>query len=194
MQEFITPPNHKGFSAKKLFDENGKIKWGAIAYIEKGGGGPEGNHTHNDNHIFIVVDGEAKVILDDKEVIVKKNESFFVDGTVPHSIWNNADQTTVVIKISTERETKHIIVSSSRKTVIGFPVIFCHLCIQFLPLSSYTITETHIQTRKLRAVSVFVSYPPFFNSIFRQTNTPFSQNRQYPTPFYLSALYYHGNP
>ena len=58
----------------------------------------------------------------------------------------------------------------------------------------HIITETHIQTRKLRAVSVFVSYPPFFNSIFRQTNTPFSQNRQYPTPFYLSVLYYHGNP
>ena len=57
-----------------------------------------------------------------------------------------------------------------------------------------TIAETHIQTRKLRAISVFVSYPPFFNSIFRQANTPFSQNRQYPTPFYLSALYYHGNP
>ena len=37
-------------------------------------------------------------------------------------------------------------------------------------------------------------YPPFFNSIFRQTNTSFTQNRQYPTPFYLSALYYHGNP
>ena len=58
----------------------------------------------------------------------------------------------------------------------------------------YTITETHIQTRKLRAVSVLVSYPPFFNSIFRQANTSFSQNRQYPTPFYLSVLYYHGNP
>ena len=55
------------------------------------------------------------------------------------------------------------------------------------------ITETHIQTRKLRAISVFVSYPPFFNSIFHQTNTPFRQNRQYPTPFYLSALYYHEN-
>jgi len=25
MQEFITPPNHKGFSAKRLFEENGKI-------------------------------------------------------------------------------------------------------------------------------------------------------------------------
>ena len=65
---------------------------------------PNHNHTHSDNHIFIVVDGEAKIILNDKEVIVKKNESFFVDGMVPHSIWNNADQATVVIKISTERE------------------------------------------------------------------------------------------
>ena len=58
----------------------------------------------------------------------------------------------------------------------------------------HTITETHIQTRKLRAVSVFVSYLPFIDSIFHQANTPFSQNRQYPTPFYLSVLYYHGNP
>ena len=58
----------------------------------------------------------------------------------------------------------------------------------------HIITETHIQTRKLHTVSVFVSYPPFFNSIFRQANPSFSQNRQYPTPFYLSVLYYHGNP
>ena len=58
----------------------------------------------------------------------------------------------------------------------------------------HTITETHIQTRKLRAVSVFVLYLPFIDSIFRQANTPFSQNRQYLTPFYLSVLYYHGNP
>ena len=58
----------------------------------------------------------------------------------------------------------------------------------------YTITQNPKLSRKLHAVSVFVSYPPFFNSIFRQTNTSFTQNRQYPTPFYLSALYYHGNP
>ena len=51
-----------------------------------------------------------------------------------------------------------------------------------------------MQTRKLHAVSVFISYLPFFNSIFRQANTPFSQNQQYPTPFYPSVLYYHGNP
>ena len=81
-----------------------------------------------------------------------------------------------------------------KRTAEATLFFYCHFLILFLPFFSYTITETHIQTRKLRAVSVFVSYPPFFNSIFRQTNTPFSQNRQYPTPFYLSVLYYHGNP
>ena len=67
------------------------------------------------------------------------------------------------------------------------------------PLNFYRFA--HMQTRKLcilsrklHAVSVFVSYTPFSDNIFRQTNTPFSQNRQYPTPFYLSVLYYHGNP
>ena len=58
----------------------------------------------------------------------------------------------------------------------------------------YTITQNAIQTRKLHAVSVFVLYLLFIDSIFRQANTPFSQSRQYPTPFYLSVLYYHGNP
>lgn len=103
MHEFITPPNHIGFLAKKLFDEMGKIKWGAIGYLSKDGGGPAGNHTHSDNHLFIVVCGEAKVIVDDKIAIVKKNEAYFVDGMLPHSIWNNVDDTTVVIKISLER-------------------------------------------------------------------------------------------
>ena len=41
---------------------------------------------------------------------------------------------------------------------------------------------------------MLVSYPPFFNSIFSQTATLFHKKRQYPTPFYLSVLYYHGNP
>ena len=80
--------------------------------------------------------------------------------------------------------------SGKQKRAIAQPSFSCYYFTIFL----YTITETHIQTRKLRTVSVFVSYPPFFNSIFRQTNTSFTQNRQYPTPFYLSVLYYHGNP
>ena len=51
-----------------------------------------------------------------------------------------------------------------------------------------------IQTRKLHAVSVFVLYLPFIDSIFRHANTLFRKNQHYPTPFYLSTLYYHGNP
>jgi len=101
---FITPDGHTGFLAKKLFDEMGKIQWGAIAYIEKNGGGPQNNHTHYDNHIFIVVDGEVRVVMGDKETIVGKNQAVFVNGMIPHSIWNNSDRIAVVIKISTERD------------------------------------------------------------------------------------------
>lgn len=101
---FITPEGHKGFSAKKLFDGMGRIKWGAIAYIEKNGGGPENNHTHSDNHIFIIVDGEVRIISGERVIIAGKDQTVFVDGMTPHSIWNNGDKTAVVIKISTERE------------------------------------------------------------------------------------------
>lgn len=76
---------------------------GAIAYIEKNGGGPENNHTHSDNHLFIVVDGEVRIISGDKEILAGKNQAVFVDGMIPHSIWNNGDQTATVIKISTKR-------------------------------------------------------------------------------------------
>lgn len=97
---FITPEGHKGFLAKKLFQEMGEIQWGAIAYIEKQGGGPEGNHTHSENHIFIVVEGEVEIILKDQSHIVKKDETFFVNGKIPHSIWNHGCVVAKVIKIS----------------------------------------------------------------------------------------------
>jgi len=100
---FMTPEGHTGFLAKKLFHEMGRIQWGAIAYIEKDGGGPAGNHTHCDNHIFIVVDGEVEILLDHESHIVKKDEMFFVDGMIPHSIWNHGAGTAKVVKISVER-------------------------------------------------------------------------------------------
>ena len=100
---FMTPEGHVGFHAKKLFPEMGKIQWGAVAYIEKDGGGPAGNHTHSDNHIFIVVDGEVEVVLGQETHAVKKDEMFFVDGMIPHSIWNRGEDTAKVIKISVER-------------------------------------------------------------------------------------------
>lgn len=100
---FITPEGHAGFHAKKLFDGTGEIQWGAVAYIEPGGG-PKGNHTHSDNHIFVVVDGEVEIVLGDASHIVGKDEMFFVDGMIPHSIWNHGGETAKVMKISVKRK------------------------------------------------------------------------------------------
>ena len=45
-------------------------------------------------------------MLDGKENIVRENESLFIDGRIPHSIWNDSDETATVIKISTLPEEK----------------------------------------------------------------------------------------
>lgn len=97
---FITLPNHVNFLAKKLFGESGEIQDGAIAYLEPGGGGPVEPHTHPHNHLFVVISGEAKIILGNQEVIVHENESFLVKGELSHSVWNHADQTTIMLGIT----------------------------------------------------------------------------------------------
>ncbi|MBP5221208.1 MAG: GNAT family N-acetyltransferase, partial [Bacteroidaceae bacterium] len=100
MNDFITPPNHINFRAKRLFGEMGRIADGAIAYIDLDGGGPAEPHTHSHNHLFIVTEGEAKILLGDKEIIVKKDEAFLVEGKIPHSVWNNSDGMTKMIGIT----------------------------------------------------------------------------------------------
>lgn len=97
---FMTPPKHENFEAKKLFGSAGEIIDGAIAYMHLNGGGPVEPHTHEHNHLFIVVKGEARIKLDDKEVIVKENESYLVQGMIPHSVWNNTDADTIMVGIS----------------------------------------------------------------------------------------------
>ena len=99
-KDFITPPNHVNFLAKKLFGVIGEIIDGSIAYLQPNGGGPAELHTHEHNHLFIVTKGEAKILLGDKEIIVKKDESFLVKGSIPHSVWNNIDTETVMIGVS----------------------------------------------------------------------------------------------
>lgn len=60
---FMTPPNHVNYQAKKLFGAVGEIIDGSIANITLQGGGPTEQHTHEHNHLFIVTEGEAKVLL-----------------------------------------------------------------------------------------------------------------------------------
>lgn len=101
MNEFITPKNHINFSAKKLFDAiDQKIIDGSIAYLQKDGGGPTQAHTHEHSHLFFVEKGEAKLLLGDQTIILPANESYLVDGKIPHSIRNNTDAETIMIGIS----------------------------------------------------------------------------------------------
>ena len=102
MSDFITPPNHSSFLAKKLFAGMGEIIDGSIAYLDKDGGGPAEPHTHEHNHLFIVVKGEAKIIIGNETAIVRENDSYLVKGSIPHSVWNNLSETTVMIGISVE--------------------------------------------------------------------------------------------
>ncbi|MCY7150900.1 hypothetical protein MK541_01765 [Streptococcus gallolyticus subsp. gallolyticus] len=44
--------------------------------------------------------GEAKVLLDKEEVIILENEAFLVEGKIPHSVWSNQDEETVMVGIS----------------------------------------------------------------------------------------------
>lgn len=98
--DFITPANHVYFQAKKLFGNIGEIIDGSIAYLHKNGGGPIEKHTHLHAHLFIVIEGEAKILLEDKEVIIKNNESYLVEGGILHSIWNNVPETTIMVGLS----------------------------------------------------------------------------------------------
>lgn len=82
----MTPPDHVNFQAKPLFGAEGSIKDGAIACLAPQGGGPTTPHTHVHNHLFVVVKGEAKIMLDDDVVLVGENEAFRVKGTIPHAI------------------------------------------------------------------------------------------------------------
>ena len=98
---FMTPPGHVNFEAKKLFGDVGRIIDGSVAYIHLKGGGPTQRHTHEHNHLFIVVKGEAKVLFD-QEVIIRQDEAYPVQGMIPHSVWSNRDEETVMIGISVQ--------------------------------------------------------------------------------------------
>ncbi len=80
--DFMTPPKHVNFRAKKLFGEMGRIVDGSVAYIELNGGGPTELHTHVHNHLFIVTEGDARIQLGEETVIIHKDEALLVEGRI----------------------------------------------------------------------------------------------------------------
>ena len=101
-ERIYNPSKSWEFQSKKI-DSIGEIIDGSIAYIDLNGGGPKEKHTHKHNHLFIVTKGETKIVLDNEEVIVEKDEAFLVDGEIPHSFWNNIDSETIMIGISVKK-------------------------------------------------------------------------------------------
>lgn len=97
---FVTPLNHVNFYAKRIFGGQGKVTDCSVAYLDKDGGGPIERHSHAHNHLFFVVKGEAKVVFDDGEVVIRENDSYLVEGSRRHSVWNNLNTQTVMIGLT----------------------------------------------------------------------------------------------
>lgn len=104
--EFITPPNHFGFHAKKIYGTpiEGTLMDCAIAYIDPAGGGPVPMHHHAHNHFFIVTEGEATIYENDHKTIVKKEEAIYVKGENLHTIRNESNQLLKMIGITIQPE------------------------------------------------------------------------------------------
>jgi mannose-6-phosphate isomerase-like protein (cupin superfamily) len=79
---------------------NAVIVDSALAYVEPGGGGPEPAHTHEKDHIFIVVSGCATIKLEQQTLVLHTDETAYVKGSIEHSIWNQSEQMLKVIKIN----------------------------------------------------------------------------------------------
>ena len=47
-----------------------------------------------------MIKGETKVLLDKDEVIIPQDEAYLVKGTIPHSVWSNQEEETIMIGIS----------------------------------------------------------------------------------------------
>ena len=48
--------------------------------------------------------GEVRIALDKEEIIVKNDESYLVDGSIPHAVWNNKEAQTKELGINVIRQ------------------------------------------------------------------------------------------
>lgn len=75
-----------GCTEKELARGTGRIiRFGPM------GGGPFVQHTHSYNHLVTVVSGEIAVRFEDEEKILSEDESFVIEGSRAHSLWNTGE-------------------------------------------------------------------------------------------------------
>lgn len=104
---FNLPSDHVDYFKKDLFGDCGEVLNGAVSYIYPNGGGPFEQHTHDNDHLVVIVRGQAKVLLADTFYIIHENESYIVKGDIPHSIWNNSSDTTILVGITLKANHNH---------------------------------------------------------------------------------------
>ncbi len=97
----FTPPGHTRFSAMVVASRLDKqIADCAVAYIEPSGGGPEPAHTHVNDHLFVMLEGEATIVSGEREIGLKTYESVFIPGNEPHSVWNESGFPAKIMKVN----------------------------------------------------------------------------------------------
>jgi len=107
LDDCIIPPHHIGFKAKPiLLKEEGKGIDCFLAYIEPEGGGPQTDHTHAHDHLFIVIEGVATIYIEGEINEIGEGQSLIVDGSAKHSVWNKSKSQLKMIGINLYNDRK----------------------------------------------------------------------------------------
>ncbi len=99
--DWQTPPGHQAFKAAMLarnLDE--EILDCATAVIEPRGGGPQADHRHTHDHLFVVISGCVTIHMDGKSIVLRESQAIRVPGSTPHSVWNETDANVKMAGIS----------------------------------------------------------------------------------------------
>ena len=62
-----------------------------------------GKHTQKNNEFIYVISGQAKIIIDDKEEIISKDEVHYCPYGITHEIINNSNEDLVLLDITSEK-------------------------------------------------------------------------------------------
>lgn len=90
--DWLTPPGHRAFKAAVLARQlDDEILDCAIAVIDPGGGGPQEDHRHAHDHLFVVISGSATIRMGGKSISLRESQALRVSGSIAHSVWNETD-------------------------------------------------------------------------------------------------------
>lgn len=98
--QFREIPAHIGFRIKNLFPGiSDALGRGDLAEIAPGGGGPHPSHCHEGGHLFLVLDGEVDLFIEDTCHRLSCYSSMAVPAFTHHHMINNSDVTATVLGI-----------------------------------------------------------------------------------------------